>query len=89
VITLLRDEGFLTEERIELLLSWRHSGFSAHNAVRISAGDTASIERLARYLLRSPVALERMRFDASVGEAQLPGQGELGPRSSGIHLRAQ
>jgi hypothetical protein len=60
VAALLRDEGFLTEERIELQLSWRHSGFSAHNAVRISAGDTASIERLARYLLRSPVALARI-----------------------------
>ena len=68
VITLLRDEGLLTEERIELLLSWRHSGFSAHNAVRIAAGDAASIERLARYLLRSPVALERMRLDAPAGE---------------------
>jgi hypothetical protein len=30
VITLLRDEELWTEERIELLLSWRHSGFSAH-----------------------------------------------------------
>lgn len=30
VITLLRDGGLLTEERMERLLSWQHSGFSAH-----------------------------------------------------------
>jgi hypothetical protein len=50
--------------------------------VRISTGDTASIERLARYLLRSPVALERMRFDASVGEVhyQAKASSGLGPR---------
>jgi hypothetical protein len=53
VISLLRDEELLTEERIELLMSWRHSGFSAHNAVTVPPGDTAGIERLARYLLRA------------------------------------
>jgi hypothetical protein len=82
VITLLRDEGLLTEERIELLLSWRHSGFSAHNAVGTAAGDAASIERLARYLLRSPVALERLRRDPATGEVHyLAKEGSgLGPR---------
>ncbi|HUF78352.1 MAG TPA: transposase [Thermoanaerobaculia bacterium] len=53
---------------MELLLSWRHSGFSAHNTVRIPPGDAPPIERLARYLLRSPVALGRVRLDAPAGE---------------------
>lgn len=61
VIALLRNEGLLSEERIELLLSWHNSGFSVHNTVRVAAGDTAGIERLGRYLLRSPVAVERPR----------------------------
>ena len=34
---LLQDEGLLSEERTELLLSWRHSGFSVHNRVRSGA----------------------------------------------------
>ncbi|MGH9380571.1 MAG: IS91 family transposase, partial [Thermoanaerobaculia bacterium] len=68
VIALLRDQGLLSDERIELLLSWRHSGFSVHNTVRVAAGDTAGIERLGRYLLRSPVAVERLLFDLSTGE---------------------
>lgn len=68
MIALLRDKGLLSEERIEMLLSWRHSGFSVHNTVRVAAGDTAGIERLGRYLLRSPVAVERLQRDPDTGE---------------------
>lgn len=60
---MLRDEELLTKERIEFLMSWRHSGFSAHNAVTVPPGDRAGIECLARYLLRAPVLLERLRVD--------------------------
>ena len=67
MITLLRDEELLSQERIELLLSWRHSGFSAHNAVTVPPGDDDGIERLGRYLLRSPLAVERMRFEEGMG----------------------
>lgn len=63
VIAILRDEGLLSQERIELLMSWRHSGFSAHNAVTVPPGDTGGIERLARYLLRAPASLERLELD--------------------------
>jgi hypothetical protein len=63
VLAMLRDEGLVTQERIELLLSWRHSGFSAHNAVTVPPGDREGIERLARYLLRAPVALDRLRVE--------------------------
>ena len=45
-------------------------------------GDTASIERLGRYLLRAPVAVELLRFEA--GERQLAYQ-----PSSGSHLKAR
>jgi hypothetical protein len=31
VLGLLRRRGLVSQERIELLLSWRHSGFSVHN----------------------------------------------------------
>lgn len=36
--------------------------------MRVAAGDSAGIERLGRYLLRSPVAVERLLFDLSTGE---------------------
>jgi len=35
VLALLRRRGLLSEERIELLLSWRRSGFSVHNRVYV------------------------------------------------------
>ena len=63
VIAMLREDGLLTEEPIELLMSWRHSGLSAHNAVTVPRGDTGGIERLARYRLRAPASLERLELD--------------------------
>jgi hypothetical protein len=62
VIRLLQDEGLLSDERTELLLSWRHTGFSVHNRVRVEPEDAAAVERLARYILRPPFSLERMSW---------------------------
>jgi hypothetical protein len=48
-----------------LLLSWRHSGFSVHNRVRVEPEDQASVERLTRYIMRPPISLERMAWDGA------------------------
>ena len=48
VLALLRRRGLLTEERIDLLMSWRRSGFSVHNRVYVPAGDRQGPEALAR-----------------------------------------
>lgn len=69
VMRLLQDEGLLSEERSELLLSWRHSGFSVHNRVRVEPEDQSAVERLSRYIMRPPISLERMRWDG-VGEVR-------------------
>jgi hypothetical protein len=63
VIAFLAGEDLLDEDRIELLDSWKsgYTGFSAHNAVTVPADDRTGLERLARYLLRPPVSLERLR----------------------------
>ena len=53
----------------ELLLSWRHSGFSVHNRVRVEPEDQSAVERLSRYIMRPPISLERMRWDG-VGEVR-------------------
>ena len=57
--------GLLDAERIELLDSWKsgHTGFSVHNAVTVGADDHDGLERLARYLLRPPLSLERLRLE--------------------------
>jgi hypothetical protein len=69
VLKLLKQEGLLTEERLELLLSWRHhTGFSVDASVKVEPEDGPGLERLARYIARSPVSLERMRWDGGAEE---------------------
>ena len=67
VIRLLQNAGLLSKERTELLLSWRHTGFSVHNRFRVELEDQPALERLARYIMRPPISLERMAWDG-VGE---------------------
>ena len=62
VMRMLQGEGLLTEERTELLLSWRHTGFSVHNRVRVEPEDGRAVERLARYIMRPPISLERIEW---------------------------
>jgi hypothetical protein len=68
VLALLSREGLMTPERLELLGSWKsgHTGFSAHNRVTVCAGDDIGLERLARYLLRAPLSLERLELEGAV-----------------------
>ena len=41
VLALLRKAGLVDEQRIALLLSWKHSGFSVHNSVTVRPEDAA------------------------------------------------
>jgi hypothetical protein len=71
VLKLLQRAGLLDEERLALLLSWRHhTGFSVHNSVTVGPDDAAGLERLARYLLRSALSLERARYDEASGQVR-------------------
>ena len=62
LLDFLRTEGVLEAELADRMLNWRHSGFSVHNRVRTNAGDAAGRQRLARYMIRCPFALEKMRY---------------------------
>jgi hypothetical protein len=62
VLALLRRRGLLSQERIELLLSWRRSGFSVHNRVFVHPRDGREFEALVRYMMRPPVSLCRLHF---------------------------
>jgi hypothetical protein len=63
VLALLHREGLVSEGRAEKMLAWRHTGFSAHNAVRVGARDAPARRRLAQYMLRAPFSLEKMSYD--------------------------
>ena len=49
------------------LLGWSHSGFSVHNQVRVGEGDAEGRRKLAGYMLRAPMALEKMSYDPPTG----------------------
>jgi len=67
VLALLRREGLVSEILAEKMLAWRHTGFSAHNAVRVGARDVSARCRLAQYMLRAPFSLEKMSYDMESG----------------------
>ena len=71
VLSLLADEGLLSSERVRLLLSWNHnSGFSVDDSVRVEPEDGKAMERTARYMLRSPLSLQRMEYVESAKEVR-------------------
>jgi len=73
VLKLLQDEGLITDERIELLLSWRHSGFSVDLSVRVEPEDETAVTRVSRYILRPPLSLDRMSWEGAVAGEEGPG----------------
>jgi hypothetical protein len=62
VLGLLRDRELITQDRIDLLRSWRNSGFGVHNRVTVYPTDSVGLHKLACYLMRPPVNLSRLRF---------------------------
>ena len=70
ILALLRRRGLLSQERIELRLSWRRSGFSVHNRVYVPAQDSRGLEALVRYMMRPPVSLSRLRTPSCVLAAE-------------------
>ena len=62
VLGFLRDQELITQERIELLLSWRNSGFGVHNRTTVYPSDSVGLHKLACYLIRPPVNLSRLRY---------------------------
>jgi hypothetical protein len=62
VVKMLKKEGKLSDEAIENMGSWNHSGFNVYFSQIINKEDTESIENLARYLIRAPISQERMKY---------------------------
>jgi hypothetical protein len=54
VFRFLRERELLTAERMELIRSWRHSGFDVYVGEPVAAEDRATPGHVARYLLRAP-----------------------------------
>jgi hypothetical protein len=72
VFALLIKEDRISQEVVDQMLIWRHSGFSVDKSVRLDAGDTAAIERLTQYMIRCPFSLDRVLKVAEVFAGRCP-----------------
>jgi hypothetical protein len=81
---LVKNEALSKELRARML-AWRHGGFSAHNEVSVAAEDAEGRKKLAGTMLRAPMSVQKMTYDAASGTLNLPLQDARGletPRNS-------
>lgn len=64
VIALLVAEQLLPPERVQVLYSWKHSGFNVHAGEAIPPENQADLENLAQYILRNPFSVEKMTMES-------------------------
>jgi len=57
---LLLKHGKISQEVIDSMRCWKHSGFSVNKNVLIKANDKTGLERLVQYISRCPFSLERI-----------------------------
>jgi len=60
--TLLAKEK-ISQRLVDILLSWRHPGFSVFQGDSVSPDDHQARERLSRYCVHPPIALDRLHYD--------------------------
>ena len=66
VLRMLLEKGRIDDATVENILSWSHSGFSVHGGVCVEGRDEAA--RLGRYMIRCPLVLDRLQWDAENNE---------------------
>ena len=62
VFKMLLSKGKITEELIDMLMTWRHSGFNVFCGPRIQPGEQEAMENPARYIIRASFSQERMAY---------------------------
>ena len=60
----LLDDGVISQQIVDLLLTWNHhSRFHVHARGRIHGADRKAIENVARYMSRAALCVERVRYN--------------------------
>jgi hypothetical protein len=57
-------QKFLPAERVQVLYSWKHSGFNVHAGEPVPPEAKADLEDLAQYILRNPFSVEKMTLES-------------------------
>ena len=60
VLAMLVKENLISQELAQKILSWKHTGFSAHAKVRIEADDEDGLRTLAQYIVRCAISEKKM-----------------------------
>ncbi len=68
VLSELRRLKIVSQERVQMLLAWRHSGFSVFVGRPIDPENRKSLERLARYMRKLHVSESRLVYDKENGK---------------------
>ena len=68
VFKMLKKEGKITEETVQKLLEWKHSGFNIDNGVRISKDDKEGRESIAQYITRNVFNVEKITYIEGTGK---------------------
>ena len=71
VLDLLLAEGKITSDVVENIRTWRHSGFSVDQSVRLEGQDTEGVQKLIEYFLRCPFSQARMIEVTAQGQSPL------------------
>ena len=53
---MMLSKGKITEDLVDMLMTWRHSGFNVFSGPRIQPGEEEAIENLARNITRGASA---------------------------------
>ena len=62
ILSMLKKRGLIGDRVIELICSWRHSGFNVYCTERIYPHGSQSMENLARYIIRASFSQERLSY---------------------------
>jgi hypothetical protein len=62
VFKMLLSKAKITEDFVDMLMKWRHSGFNVFCGHRIHPGQEEAMENLARYIIRASFSQERMHY---------------------------
>ena len=68
VIKYFQEKKLITERFARNLLSWKNSGFSVDNSIRIYGNDHKVREALAQYIAKPPVSLEKIKYEPFHGK---------------------
>lgn len=68
MIKYFQDTKLLSPELAKNLLSWKHSGLSIDNSIRVVASDNKAREAIAQYIAKCPVSLNKIIYEPFKGK---------------------